>query len=70
LADLVQDRVPAALGIADLGAAGMSVPVLRETRMTAVVVEVGPAGVVVEHAPDLADALAVALVEWARTAGD
>lgn len=70
LADLVQDRVPSALGIADLGAAGMSVPVLRETRMTAAVVEVGPADVVVERGPELADALADALAEWARTAGD
>jgi N-acetylmuramoyl-L-alanine amidase len=70
LADLVQARLPAAVGIADLGARGMSVPVLRETRMTAVVVELGPAGVVVERGPEVAGALADALVEWARTAGD
>jgi N-acetylmuramoyl-L-alanine amidase len=70
LADMVQAHVPAALGIADLSAVGMSVPVLRETRMTAVVVELGPAEAVVEHGAALADAMADALVEWARTAGD
>jgi N-acetylmuramoyl-L-alanine amidase len=70
LAELVQAHVPGALAIADLGAVGMSVPVLRETRMTAVVVELGPAGAVVEQGAALADAVADALVEWARTAGD
>jgi N-acetylmuramoyl-L-alanine amidase len=70
LADLVQARLPAAVGVPDLGSVGMSVPVLRETRMTAVVVELGPADVVVEHGPDVAGALADALIEWARTVGD
>ncbi len=70
LADLLQARVPAALDVSDLGAVGMSVPVLRETRMTAVLVELGPATAVVERGPDLADAVTAALVEWALTAGD
>ena len=53
-------RCPSASGVADGGVHGMSVPVLRETRMPAVVVELGPASTVVErrHLP-LADALAV-----------
>ena len=34
--------VPAALGVADAGVHGMSVPLLRETRMPAVLIEVGP----------------------------
>jgi N-acetylmuramoyl-L-alanine amidase len=66
LAELVQDTVPAALAIPDGGVHGMSVPVLRETRMPAVIVEVGPAAVVVEHGPSLADSLASALQAWAR----
>ena len=43
LAEMVQRCVPGALGVADGGAPGMSVPILRETRMPAVVVEIGPA---------------------------
>ncbi len=42
--------VPVALGVAGPAASrGMSVPVLRETRMPAVIVEVGPAAAVVEQ---------------------
>lgn len=68
LAELVQQRVPAALDLPDLDVHGMSLPVLRETQMPAVIVEVGPASVVVERATALADALADALVAWACTA--
>jgi len=64
LAELVQDTVPAALAIPDRGVHGMSVPLLRETRMPAVIVEVGPAAVVVERGPWLADSLATALRAW------
>lgn len=70
LADLVYQRVPAALGGGSGGVRGMSVPVLRETRMPAVIVEVGPAAVVVERGAALADALVGALVDWAGTAWD
>jgi len=65
LAELVQGTVPAALAIPDGGVHGMSVPLLRETRMPAVIVEIGPASVVVERGPLLADALADALQSWA-----
>ncbi len=61
LAELVQGAVPRALGVADGGVQGMSVPLLRETRMPAVLVEVGPASVVVERAAALAAALSPAL---------
>ncbi len=67
LAELIQATVPTALALADGGAHGMSLPVLRETRMPAVICEVGPASVVVEHAPLLAQAIADALVAWVRT---
>lgn len=70
LAELVEERVPAALGAPGGGVRGMSVPVLRETRMPAVIVEVGPAQAVVEHVADLAEALAGALVAWAGTTWD
>lgn len=65
LAELVQDEVPAALGVADAGVHGMSVPLLRETQMPAVLVEVGPATIVVERARSLAAAISGALGRWA-----
>ncbi len=65
LAELVQAQAAPALGVAPEGAKGMSLAVLRETRMPAVVCEVGPAAAVVRHGPALASALAQALVTWA-----
>jgi N-acetylmuramoyl-L-alanine amidase len=66
LAELLQSRLPAALSVADGGAAGMSLPVLRETRMTAVVCRLGPPATVVEHTAAVATAIAASLDEWAR----
>jgi N-acetylmuramoyl-L-alanine amidase len=68
LAELVQRTVPPALGVADAGARGMAIPLLRETRMPAVLIEVGPASLVVERAASLAGALSHALGEWAGAA--
>ena len=65
LAELVQRAVPDALGVPDAGVRGMSVPLLRETRMPAVLIEVGPASTVVEKAPALAAAISAALGHWA-----
>jgi N-acetylmuramoyl-L-alanine amidase len=70
LAELVQGSVPAALGIADGGVIGMSVPILRETRMPAVVVELGPASAVVERTSSLAAALSAALGHWVDVSWD
>jgi N-acetylmuramoyl-L-alanine amidase len=67
LAELVQALGAAALGVAPEGAVGMSLDVLRETRMPAVVCEVGPPALVVRHSVALASALAGALTAWART---
>ena len=65
LAEMVQGAVPEALGLADAGVHGMSIPLLRETRMPTVLVELGPATTVVERAPSLAAALSGALGRWA-----
>jgi N-acetylmuramoyl-L-alanine amidase len=70
LAEIVQRTVPEALRVADGGVLGMSVPLLRETRMPAVLVEIGPASTVVERAPALATALSVALGHWADASWD
>ena len=70
LAEMVQSAVPEALGIEDGGVLGMSVRILRETRMPAVVVELGPASRVVERASSLAAALSTALGRWADVSWD
>jgi N-acetylmuramoyl-L-alanine amidase len=70
LAELAQCALPAALGVKDGGTRGMSVPVLRETRMPAVVCELGPPSVVVERSGQVAAALRDALAAWAATPVD
>jgi len=67
LAELVQELVPPSLDIIDGGIRGMSVPLLRETKMPAVLVELGPAAVVVERSRSLATALTGAVEAWARS---
>ena len=48
----------------DLPATGMRLPILRETRMTAVWCRVGPAPVVVERTEAFATALRDAVIDW------
>jgi len=66
LAELVQASVPGRLGIDDGGIRGMSVPLLRETRMPAVMVEFGSDVLVPERIRPVAVALADAVEAWAR----
>lgn len=47
-------------------AAGMRLPVLRETRMPAVVCDLGPTAAVVVRAPDLAAAVADGVAHWVQ----
>ena len=70
LAETVQATLPSALGIPDRGVRGMRLPVLRETRMPAVMVELGPPSVVVEHGVTVAAALVNALACWASSPCD
>jgi N-acetylmuramoyl-L-alanine amidase len=70
LAQLVQRSVPGLLKIADAGAHGMSLTILRETRMPSVLVELGPASLVVERAALLAVALTAVLGQWADASWD
>jgi len=67
LAELVQAQAVAALDVPAGGVQGMTLTVLRETRMPAVVCEMGPPAVVVRRAGQLAAALVEALVSWATT---
>jgi N-acetylmuramoyl-L-alanine amidase len=70
LAEMVQHELPGSLGIEDLGSHGMALTILRETRMPAVLVEVGPASLVVERSALLAGALSGVLGRWADVAWD
>lgn len=54
----------------DLTAAGMRLPILRETRMPAVWCRIGPAPSVVEHAAAVTDALHDALTTWCDGASE
>jgi N-acetylmuramoyl-L-alanine amidase len=70
LAELIHALAAAALGVPADGVQGMTLAVLRETRMPAVVCEMGPPAIVVRHADALAEALVRALVAWAATPVD
>ena len=67
LAEALQAALCGCLGAADGGSRPMSLPVLRETRMPAVVCELGPPDAVVEHAGDLAEAFAEVFASWAAS---
>ncbi|MGH9283480.1 MAG: N-acetylmuramoyl-L-alanine amidase, partial [Acidimicrobiales bacterium] len=64
LAQLVQASLPTALGVGDTGVRGMAIPVLKETKMPAVVCELGPPATVVARTAELAEALGQALARW------
>jgi N-acetylmuramoyl-L-alanine amidase len=66
LAELLLDEVDVDVFPPSARPHGMQVPILRETRMPAVVCEVGPPAIVVEHTPGLARSVARALARWAR----
>jgi N-acetylmuramoyl-L-alanine amidase len=70
LAELLQDRMCTSLDLPDGGSQGMALPLLRETRMPAVICQVSPATVVVEQSPVIARAIVDALAEWAGTPWD
>ncbi len=70
LAELLQGTMSASLGLPDGGIRGMSLPLLRETRMPAVICEVSPATVVVEQAAVVARSIVDALAAWVGTPWD
>ncbi len=67
LADLVTDAIRSNLDISTADPRGVRLPVLRETRMTAVLCSLGPAEAIVESSAPLAQTLAYALSAWASS---
>jgi N-acetylmuramoyl-L-alanine amidase len=70
LAGLILDQLSSVDDAVAAGISGMRVPILRETRMPAVVCELGPPSLIVERAPALVAALTSALGDWARAPVD
>jgi N-acetylmuramoyl-L-alanine amidase len=64
---MLRAAVPPSGGLADGGVRGMALPVLKETRMPAVLCQLGPPEQVVAHAAELAESLADVLDAWATT---
>jgi N-acetylmuramoyl-L-alanine amidase len=64
LAECIQKEVPSILGAEGRPPAGMALPVLRETKMPAVLCELGPPPALVSHGADLACAFTKALECW------
>jgi N-acetylmuramoyl-L-alanine amidase len=68
LAELVQAELPTALGLEDAGIAGMALPILRETRMPAVEIQLGAPEIVIPRTSELARVVVAALTCWVGAA--
>lgn len=64
LAELIQAQLPGVLGIVDGGTCGIALPILRETRMPAVEIQLGAATLVVQHTAELARVVVASLASW------
>ena len=64
LAELIQGRLPATLGLEDAGTCGMALPILRETRMPAVEIQLGSPTLVVQQTAMLARVIVASLGDW------
>jgi len=64
LAEIMQSRLPHALGLEDGGTCGMALPILRETRMPAIEIQLGSPTLVVQHTATFARMIVAALAEW------
>jgi len=64
LAELLQEALVPALQLADGGSAGMALPILRETQMPAVLIELGAPNRVATKLVDLATAIVRSLDLW------
>jgi N-acetylmuramoyl-L-alanine amidase len=70
LAELVHSDLCKSLGLADGGVLGMAIPILRETRMPAILVELGDPAAVVLRTSDIGEVLVRALTDWLSVTWD
>ncbi len=68
LADLIDERLHQRSTLSEGVVEGKRLPALRETRMPAVTVRLGPAVLVTSHPTDLVAALVEAIEDWLRAA--
>ncbi len=64
LAELLAEQLPKVIGLEDGGVVGLALPILRETRMPAVLIELGSPDRVVPHLGALAGTIVGALRSW------
>jgi len=64
LAEIVQSRLPLHLGVPDGGTLGIALPILRETEMPAIEIQLGTPTLIVQRTADLARMLVEALNIW------
>jgi N-acetylmuramoyl-L-alanine amidase len=69
LANRIAQAIPTRLSV-PASAAGMSLAILRETQMPAVVIEFGPTEMVVERGSILVEVLLTALSNWASATSE
>jgi N-acetylmuramoyl-L-alanine amidase len=70
LAELALEVLQGLSFVVDGSSAGMRMPILRETRMPAVLCEIGPASAVVQHTGELAQTLTLAFSRWVESPVD
>jgi N-acetylmuramoyl-L-alanine amidase len=68
LAEAMSVAIGRTLNTPPVSPCGMRMPVLRETRMPAVLCELGPVRIVTDHAREVSTALTEAVVSWVATA--
>ena len=64
LAELMAEQLAEVTSLAPSATLGLRIPVLRETRMPAIICLLGPAGEVVTHSTEIADATSRAVERW------
>ena len=70
LAEILQATLPRTLQLEDGGTCGIALPILRETRMPAVEVQLGNPSVVVQHLEELSQAVVDSLSRWVQSTFD
>lgn len=70
LAELVQARLPRELDLGDDGICGLALPILRETKMPAVEIQLGDPSHVVQRTLPLATSIIAALETWVAESFD